>query len=446
MLKNAVDKIEEFQKFGSILGLERMKVLMEALGNPQKELKVIHVAGTNGKGSISRYIYSVLEQLGYKCGLYSSPFLEVFNERIEFNGQYITDEELERYTDMVINETKKIVGKGQDSPTEFEIITAIAFLYFKEKKSDFVILEVGLGGTGDSTNIIETPLVSVIGSISYDHMDRLGNTIKEIAGEKAGIIKNSCPVVCSTDNEEALQVIRSVSKLKNAPLTETAGFSYKIKEESLKGYVYSFKGKDFKAEDISISMVGKHQIQNSICAVTAIKLLAEKGIIAFDEEKIRLGLNKAKQIGRFEIFGSYNRGEAGRGLVILDGAHNGDGAAKLKETVKDFASEKKILMVTAMLRDKDVDSILEEFKQITTDFVVTEADNPRRADATYLENKLIDAGCKVISERDYRKAIEVALKVKGSYDIILFAGSLYLIGGVRKELRENFSPIPIEML
>ena len=179
---SAIEKIEEFQRFGSILGLERMNALLELLGNPQDELKIIHVAGTNGKGSICRYIYSVLQAAGYKTGLFTSPFLEVFNERIELDGRYISDEELAEYTEKVLKCVETLTSRGEQSPTEFEVITAIAFLYFKEKGCDYAVMEVGLGGRGDSTNVCKSPLISVIASISYDHTDRLGNTIAEISG------------------------------------------------------------------------------------------------------------------------------------------------------------------------------------------------------------------------------------------------------------------------
>ena len=192
---DAVSKIHEFEKFGSILGLERMSSLMHELGDPQDDLRCIHVAGTNGKGSVCKYIYEVLQAQGYRVGLYTSPFLEVFNERIELDHQFISDEDLELYTDRVLEKVKVLTDRGEDSPTEFEVITAVAFLYFKEKDADFVVLEVGLGGIGDSTNIIKDPLVSVITSISFDHTDRLGNTLTEIAGNKAGIIKAGHPVV-----------------------------------------------------------------------------------------------------------------------------------------------------------------------------------------------------------------------------------------------------------
>src|SRR5665648_674377 len=178
---NAIEKIEKFEKFGSVLGLERIRKLMELLGNPEKKLKIFHIAGTNGKGSVSRYIYEGLRANGYRMGLFTSPFLQIFNERIEFDGEYIKDDELEELTDTVLEKCSVMVGLGLDSPTEFEVVTAIAFLYFEQKQADIVILEVGLGGGGDSTNIIENPLISIITSISYDHMDRLGSSLEAVS-------------------------------------------------------------------------------------------------------------------------------------------------------------------------------------------------------------------------------------------------------------------------
>jgi dihydrofolate synthase/folylpolyglutamate synthase len=209
---DAIEKIHEFERFGSVLGLERMNIILEKLGNPQDELKVIHVAGTNGKGSVCKYIYEVLEAAGYRTGLYTSPFLEVFNERIELDGRYITDDELQSYTDRVLEKSREMVAEGHDSPTEFEVVTAIALLYFKEQNCDYVVLEVGLGGRGDSTNVVKAPLCSVIASISLDHTDRLGDTIAKIAFEKAGIIKEDCPVVISTDKKDARDVFVEKAK------------------------------------------------------------------------------------------------------------------------------------------------------------------------------------------------------------------------------------------
>ncbi|PWM65381.1 MAG: bifunctional folylpolyglutamate synthase/dihydrofolate synthase, partial [Eubacteriales Family XIII. Incertae Sedis bacterium] len=205
--ENAIEKIGEFHRFGSILGLERMNELMKRLGNPEKELKCIHVAGTNGKGSVCRFIYSALLANGYSVGIYTSPYLTVFNERIELDGEYISDSDLAAYTDEVLEKVSQMTEEGFASPTEFEVITAIAFLYFARKGCDYAVMEVGLGGRGDSTNIIEKPLACVITSISYDHTDRLGNTLAEIAREKAGIIKPGAPVIMNVDTDEAKREI-----------------------------------------------------------------------------------------------------------------------------------------------------------------------------------------------------------------------------------------------
>ncbi len=431
MKETAVEKIHQLEKFGSILGLERMTSLMELLGNPERDLKVIHVAGTNGKGSVCRYIYSVLQEAGYRCGLYTSPFLEVFSERIEFNGEYISDGDLEKYTDIVMEKVSEMTSGGQDSPTEFEVITAVAFLYFKEKGTDFVVLEVGLGGTGDSTNVVENPLVSVIASISYDHMDRLGNTLTEIAGEKAGIIKKGCPVVTSAGVEEALQVLRKKSEELGCEYRETYETPYTLKDKSLGGTVFNVKILDTNYEDMKISMLGEHQVKNAICALTAIEVLKDKKDIEVEKSAIYSGMAKAKQIGRLEVMSS----QVERPLVLIDGAHNSAGAAALKRAVKELCPTGHILMVTGMLADKDTDSIVGEFMEITHEFIATEPDNPRKMDAEALKRKIESFGGRAHVAENIAGAVALAEERKNNYDVILYGGSLYLIGQVRSLLR-----------
>ena len=222
MKKTAEERIGEFNRFGSILGLDRMRELLEHLKHPEQGLKFIHVAGTNGKGSTCKYIYESLRFNNYKVGLYSSPYIELFNERIAFDGEDIPDDDLERLTDIVIEKCDEIVALGHDSPTEFEVVTAIALMYFKEQNADYVILEVGLGGRGDSTNVIEKPLISVITSIDYDHTDRLGTTLSEIASEKAGIIKKGVPVVSNVTDDSAREVIESRASEKGAEFIDVS--------------------------------------------------------------------------------------------------------------------------------------------------------------------------------------------------------------------------------
>ena len=428
---NAIEKIHEFEKFGSILGLERMNMLLELLGNPEKDLKVIHVAGTNGKGSTSRYIYSALKAEGYKVGLYTSPFLEVFNERIEMDGEYISDADLAAYTDRVLECVKVITQRGDQSPTEFEVITALAFLYFKEKGADFVVLEVGLGGRGDSTNVVEKPLVSVIVSTSFDHTDRLGNTIAEIAAEKAGIIKQGCPVVTSATDQEALDVIKAAAEEKQCLYFETRNVPVAVTEEKLSGYKFDviIQGAEFR--DLEISMSGKHQIDNARAALAALNIMEMNGDISISREALYEGFKAAKQIGRFETMSA----EGQKPLVIIDGAHNEDGAKALRRAMETFCAGKKILMVTGMLADKDSESILREFTAITKDFIVTEPVNPRKLETSALKAKIEALGGRCKEAPDNAEACTIAKAEFADYDVVLFAGSLYLIGAIRGILR-----------
>lgn len=431
--EGAIGKIHEFEKFGSILGLERMNELLEILGNPQDELKVIHVAGTNGKGSTCKYIYSVLQECGYKTGLYTSPFLELFNERIELDGEYISDEDLAIYTDRVLAAVKEMTEAGKQSPTEFEVITAIAFLYFKEKKADYVVLEVGLGGRGDSTNVCKKPLVSVITSISYDHTDRLGDTLAEIASEKAGIIKDGSPVVTSAEADEALAVIERTAAERGSMYFETRNLPCRITEETFGGYKFDLTVQGVTFDSLEISMLGEHQVKNAGAAVAALCIMEENGDVKIPREALYSGLKKAQQNGRFELMSK--SGE--KPMLIIDGAHNPDGALALKKTMNEFCADKKILMVTGMLADKDTSHILGEFTQITSEFIVTEPKNPRKMATNELKEKIEGFGGKVLYSGECSEAFEYAMKKSAEYDVILFAGSLYLIGEIRTLLRKH---------
>lgn len=423
---DAVSKIHEFSRFGSVLGLERMNTLLDKLGNPQDDLDVIHVAGTNGKGSICRYVYEVLQAGGYKTGLYTSPFLEVFNERIEFDGAYISDEELDIFTDKVLAQAKAMVDEGYESPTEFEVVTAIAFLYFKEKQADYVVLEVGLGGTGDSTNVVKEPLACIIASISLDHTDRLGNTIEAIAREKAGIIKQGCPVISSTDNNKAKNVIYDRCRELECAFIDSSKAVPRILEEDITGTTFEvcMYGAFHK---IKIGMLGKHQVQNAVAALSALLLLSKTDTIKLSDEAIREGFAKAKQIGRFEIMET-------NPYVILDGAHNPDGSKVLREAVEKYFPGKKILMVTGILADKDIDEVFENFTAITNDFVVTEPNNPRKMHAKDLADQISAKGGRCIIKEKPAEAVAYAKSLYGEYDVILFTGSLYLIGEIRGHL------------
>lgn len=422
--KEALDKISSYERFGSVLGLERIKILLERLGNPEKSLKILHIAGTNGKGSVSRFLYEGIQANGYRAGLYTSPFLEVFNERIEADGRMISDEELADLTDRVTGEAEKMVEEGMDSPTEFEVVTAIAFLFFQEKELDYVVLEVGLGGRGDSTNVIDAPLISVITSISMDHMDRLGNTLEEIAGEKAGIIKPGIPVVMNVNQRDAARVIASKAYKSGSKLFDVSPIPVRILEESLEGSTLNMElfGTDYS--DVRISMAGRHQTENIKTALAALEILRKNGQIRLQRDRLYEGVLKARQPGRMELM-------AKDPLILLDGAHNQAGAAALAEAAEYLLPKGKIRMIIGALADKDVEGMISEFLKITKDFIATEPNNERRMTAGQLSDIINDRGgnCKAIPEP--AEALKKALSEQEPPDVLIAAGSLYLIGQLR---------------
>lgn len=432
-MSDAVRKIEEFQKFGSVLGLERISELMMRLGNPQKKLKVIHVAGTNGKGSVCRYIYEVLESSGYKVGLYTSPFIEYFNERIEYDHEYISDEDLEKYTNKVLEKCEEMTADGRESPTEFEVVTAVCFCYFADRDPDYVVLEVGLGGIGDSTNIIESPLVSVITGIAYDHMDRLGNTLEEIAANKAGIIKTGCPVVANISVENApgaAKVIAREAYKKNAVLHDASRvkmYDYGIRDRKM---IFTADIEGQRYADVKLSMLGEHQIMNACTALTAIEILRKDSIINVVRDSIYEGMEKAFQKGRFEIIKEDP-------IYLLDGAHNQEGMEALVKTVDDVFHGSRVLTVIGILADKAVDDMLDMAQYLGDDFIVTEPVSPRKMSAEELGAKLINRNKNVTVIEEPAEALAEAQRREDGYDVILCAGSLYLIGEIRRHLADH---------
>ena len=434
--KTAEEKIAGFLKFGSRLGLERMTVLMDKLGNPQYDYDVIHIAGTNGKGSCARYIYETLLSAGYKTGIYTSPYLERFNERIEFCREKISDADLEECTDAVLSKVDEMVSEGCDSPTEFEVVTAVCFLYFSRKKCDVAVLEVGLGGRGDSTNIVKKPLVSVITSISYDHMDRLGDTIPEIAGEKAGIIKEGCPVVVSTERGEALQVFRDKAAEMKTDLIDARELTQmNVISEEPTGSVFDILFKDGREyKNLSVSMGGPHQVTNAAEAVVALDLL--RGKLDISEDDIRAGLKNAVQPGRFEVL--YKPEKEKEPWVIIDGAHNSDGTKKLREAMGLYFSGKSVLTVMGILADKDVSGMLDEITAFSTDLIATEPDNERKLRAYDLAKEIHERGRMVYEIPKPEDAAALAMSIGKGYDVVLFSGSLYLIGRIRTILKSHY--------
>ena len=433
-----IDRIHEFNKFGMVLGLSRMEELLRRLGEPQDTLNVIHVAGTNGKGSVSKYLEEGLAACGYKMGLYTSPYIEKFNERIRFDGADISDEDLEYYGQKVVDAAEAMVADGKDSPTEFEVVTAIAFLYFAGKKADITILEVGLGGIGDSTNVVKHPLASVITSISYDHMAQLGNTLAEIAVNKAGIIKTGCPVISNVPERDAAKIIARKAYAMGSRLFDVSGIRAAVSEQAPFSQVVSMELYEKSYSDVEISMVGKHQAENLKTALATLEILRKSGAVKLDREALYAGLKRARQPGRFEVIGGGPvAGDESKPLVIIDGAHNEAGAQALQETMAQYFAGKKILLVAGILADKQIDSIVKFLTKITDHIIVTEPDNPRKLAASELAKHMADAGVTAEVIADAEAAMHRAKELADGYDVILFAGSLYLIGDVRRLWRNE---------
>ena len=436
MLEKSINKIGEYLRFGSKPGLERVSDLLNRLGNPHKALKVIHVGGTNGKGSVCRYVYSVLQRAGYRTGLFVSPYIEEFTERIEYDGKQIGAEDLWRHVQKVTAKAEEMVGEGLESPTEFEVLTAVMFSYFEEKNPDFVILEVGLGGRGDSTNVIEKPLAVGITSISYDHMNVLGNTLEEIAWEKAGIIKKDCPLIFASENPGVISVITETADGLNAPWVNT--FSLDVKSGmSESSNVFSVEIGGRKFEDIRTGMPGRHQIMNAVCALC----LLEAAGIKVSDDIIRKGISEAKQPGRIEVFVP---GTDGRRLTaVVDGSHNEDSVKALVEWVHDtFGEDDEILIVTGILADKEKIKIADLLCTISDDFIITEPDNPRRLPAAEYAEVIRNSGGESINITLSESPVEACRTALTECDkndrisVLIFTGSLYMMGDIRRTLRE----------
>lgn len=425
-----IDRIHEFNRFGMVLGLDRMEELLRRLGNPQDDLKVIHVAGTNGKGSVSKYLEEGLSACGYKMGIYTSPYIETFNERIRYDGADISDEDLEYYGQKVVSAAEAMVADGLDSPTEFEVVTAIAFLYFAGRQADITILEVGLGGIGDSTNVVKSPLASVITSISYDHMAQLGSSLAEIAVNKAGIIKTGCPVIANVPQRDAAKIIARKAYAMGSRLYDISGIRAAVSDETPFSQKVSMELYEKSYSDVEISMVGRHQAENLKTALATLEILRKSGAVKLDREALYEGLKRARQPGRFEVISEDP-------LVIIDGAHNEAGAQALQETMAQHFAGKKILLVAGILADKEIDSIVKFLTKITDHIIVTEPDNPRKLAAEKLAEHVAEFGVAAEAVPDVEAAVHRAKELADGYDVILFAGSLYLIGDVRRLWRNE---------
>lgn len=404
---------------GSRPGLERTKELLGMMGNPQEKMKYIHVAGTNGKGSVCSMLSSVLTQAGYKTGLYTSPFVRYFNERMSIDGKMISNDELAEVTEYV----KQYADKMSDVPTEFELITAIGFEYFKRNKCDIVVLETGMGGRLDSTNIISTNVLSVITGIALDHTAYLGNTLGEIATEKAGIIKETRPVVFGGQSNEAYEAIKSVADRKNSKFYRSDYNPTDSVEYSL--YGCTLDTKNYKK--LFVSLVGDYQPMNIATAMKAIEILIGEGY-NITEENLRLGMKNVYWPARFEII---NKDP----LMIYDGAHNPEGLRACVDSIKRLFEGQRVNIISGVMKDKDVSDMLPVIAEVANEAFTVTPDNPRSMDSKQYAEYFNNYGIKAYAFDTIEQGVKDALEASKKAGIPLVAlGTLYMYGDVRDAL------------
>lgn len=420
--QEALTYIHSISWRGSKPGLERISGMMEQLGNVQEDLKFIHIAGTNGKGSVSAMLSSVLTAAGYRTGLFISPYIMRFNERMQVNGVPISDEELAE----IITEVQPVAESMAERPTEFEIITAAAFVWFARQKCDIVVLETGLGGRLDATNLISQNVCAVITNLGMDHTEYLGNTLGEIAGEKCGILKPGCPVVAYRSAPEAMKVIRARAKELECPV-RTADFG-KIKALSadLQGQTFQYK----QFPELTVHLLGAHQLKNAAVALETISVLRKAGWEIPDEAVVQ-GMDATRWPGRFEVLQD-------NPLVIVDGAHNPQGVESLIAAVKEYLPGQHIVCVTGVLADKDWKPMMDRLKTVVSDFVAVTPDSPRALGNVRLARYLTDREHWVSVADDVEKGLTGALeRAKATGGMVLACGSLYMAADVRRFFGRN---------
>lgn len=413
--------IDNMERFGIKPGLERITKMLTYLGNPQDKMQFVHIAGTNGKGSVSTMIASILTNEGYKTGLFTSPYVLNFRERFMINGTMITEEEFAEIMTKV-STVNDILAKSGCCLTQFEIITAVALLWFEQKSCRVVVLECGMGGRLDSTNIIKAPLCSVITKISMDHTDILGDTVEKIAREKAGIIKKNCPTVLAPNQcDEAMGVIAEKCAEMESSLTICTTDAVKV--QSMTPTVNHVYYGDMR---LMIPLAGPHQIENAVTAVNAARVISQNGL-SIKEDNIAAGIATARIPARFEVL-------SGRPLVILDGAHNPDGIDALCRSIDTLLDGRSVVGIIGMLGDKEYKRSLSEIiPRFSMVFTVT-PDSPRALEAQDLAEcakKFAGENVTVKAFDNVKKAAEKAIEMMDETSAAVVCGSLYLASEIR---------------
>ncbi|PYI52217.1 bifunctional folylpolyglutamate synthase/dihydrofolate synthase [Paenibacillus flagellatus] len=427
----AVEWITGRMKFGIRPGMKRMEMFMEKLNHPERRLKFIHVAGTNGKGSTCAFLTSTLVSCGYDVGTFTSPYIERYQNRIQYNGRDIDDESLLALTNELKPAFDEIAESEWGPPTMFEVSTALALLYFaRVTYPDFVVWETGLGGRLDSTNVV-TPIVSVITNVGHDHMDILGDTLSAVASEKAGIIKPGVPVVTAVEQPEALDVIRrTAAERKSTLYALNDRFRFEPVRSELDRQTFHFDGPFRRIDDVDITLNGAHQMKNAAVVLMTLEVLRQYYAVVLDEEPFFEGMRSAQWPGRLELVSRSPR-------MLLDGAHNPEGAETLADALRSIYRYGKLHMMIAMMPTKQHEGVLRHLLPLADTLIVTEPDFFKKAEAETLAelarttlaelNKTMD----VTVEPDWKKALQMLMDRTGSDDLALVTGTLYLISDVR---------------
>jgi len=419
--QEALAYISTVSSRGSKPGLERIRTLMDGLGNVQNRLKFVHLAGTNGKGSTSCMLSNILMQAGYKTGLFISPFIIRFNERMQVNGRHIPDDTLAE----IVERVSKVADAMDDAPTEFELITAAAFVWFAEENCDIVVLETGLGGRLDATNLIETNECAVITNIGIDHTDYLGSTLAEIAYEKACIIKDGRPVVSYGSDREALDVIMNYALTHGNPITVTDFDAIEPVSADLTGQSFRYEGADY-----TIRLLGAHQQRNAALVLETVKVLRELGW-RISHKHVTDGMAAAQWPARFELLHEDP-------IVFVDGAHNIQGVESLCRAVKDYLGGRRIVCLTGVLADKDWQQMMQLLQSFASDFITVTPDSPRALTNEELAAYLRDAGCEARAAESVAEGMTLALqRAKDTDSVVVACGSLYMASEIRTYFGRN---------
>jgi len=416
--QEAISHIHAVSWQGSKPGLERTIALLDALGRPDRRLKYIHIAGTNGKGSTAAMLASVLQKAGYRTGLFTSPYLQRFHERMQIDGRPIPDEELGSVTAYVAPFAESMA----DRPTEFELMTAVALQWFADRKCDIVVLETGLGGLLDATNVIEQPEVCVITAIGLDHTELLGDTLAKIAGEKAGILKPDTPVVLYQAPHEVDEVITAAAILKGCPLTRSRPEEIVVRSDTMEGQVFDYP----PFSNIRLSLLGSHQRSNAAVVLETLLRLRKRGW-NIPDAAIYDGLAEARWPGRFEILRTAP-------LFIADGGHNPQCAFALAENLKHYFPGRSIHFLLGVLADKDWPTVMETVAPLAASFTTVTPDNPRALGSGELGEWLAQYGKPVTVCSSIEEGVNHILEHTPEDEVICSFGSLYLTGAVRTVL------------